>query len=162
MNPWRVSETTDGTHPGCGPIDEPAATEDQREAARKRQLGGLRPRRKGDPPLNPEGKNGHRKRQELIASILNEEDDDSPLEDGCSRIRSVVLASVKLAKSGEPGAAAAQKTCMEFFAGKPRQQVDVTSDDEKLSFANADEVAAAAIALIEAQSGSNDDGNPTG
>lgn len=90
--------------------------------------------------------NGHRKRQEEIADILHEEDDDGPLEmvkvvaedgsessHGCSRIRSVVLAAVKLAKSGDPGAAAAQKTCMEFFAGKPRQQVDHSSEDGTMS-----------------------------
>lgn len=132
-----------------------------------RSLANLIPAVKGEPSRNPTGKNG-RTRAELIAKILEAPaatatelamirklglPDDTPL------IEALVHREV-LAGFGKSDLA--RKGLREHFAGKPRQQVDVTSDDEKLSFAKADEIAAAAIALIEAQSGQNDDGNPTG
>jgi hypothetical protein len=69
----------------------------------------------------------------LIAAILDEEDDDNPLEPGCSRIRSVVLATVKLAKNARAtGASGAQKTCIEHYAGKARAHVDLGNEDGSL------------------------------
>lgn len=92
----------------------------------------LRPAAKGD-VRNKLGVNGHRVRQELIASILDEPDNDEPLEPGCSRIRSVVLATVRDAKAGGPGAGTAQKTCIEQYAGKARAQIDLSNQDGTLA-----------------------------
>jgi hypothetical protein len=102
-----------------------------RLARRARGYANLRPAVKGE-VRNPTGTNGFRRRQEEIASILLEKDDDGPLSPGCTRIRSVILAAIRDAKGGGPGAASAQKTCIEQFAGKARQQLDVSNDDKSL------------------------------
>jgi hypothetical protein len=69
----------------------------------------------------------------LVASILDENDDDEPLEPGCSRIRSVVLATVRDAKAGGPGAASAQKVVIEQYGGKATAKIDHTSSDGSMS-----------------------------
>ena len=114
---------------------EPNPAKGEEKTARERQAKGwanLRPARKGE-VRNKEGINGHRVRQELIAAILDEADDDPLDPGGCSRIRSVILAAVRDAKAGGPGAGTAQKMCIEQYSGKPRQQYDLTSSDHSMS-----------------------------
>ena len=114
-------------HPN--PANEQDSVADETpEQRRARGYKNLLPPIKPGEVRNPKGVNGHRRRQEIVAAILDEEDDDGPLEPGCSRIRSVVLAAVRDAKDGGPGAASAQKTCIEQYAGKARQQVELNGD----------------------------------
>lgn len=102
-------------------------------SGRERQLAGLRPAVKGEPSRNPTGKNGHRARQELVADILAEKEDDPKApQPGETRIRNVVLALARETYAGGPGAQAAGKTLLEQFAGKARQQVDLSSEDGSL------------------------------
>jgi|GEM_PF-3200988 hypothetical protein len=95
-----------------------------------RSLGNLRPRRKGDPPLNPTGSNG-RQRSEVIAAFL-EEKDDTPIgkalmaKVGCpdgTRIRGLLYREW-LAGMGKSDMA--RKTLLEQYGGKPRVQMEVS------------------------------------
>lgn len=112
--------------------DEPLPTKGPAEnqkpflTARERSLANLKPIRPGQ-CLNPSGNNGFKRRQELIAKILREPDDEpDAIEPGKSRIRNVVLAMARAAKDGDAGAG---KTLIEQFAGKARQQVEIGGPD---------------------------------
>ena len=117
------------TQPAC---DEEAS---RKAEARERQLSGLREHRvKPGQVLNPEGKNGHRARQELIAAILDEaEDDPKAPEPGQSRIRNVVLSLARETYAGGPGAGGSGKALVEQYAGKPRAQVELSNPDGSLA-----------------------------
>lgn len=116
---------SDKENPSPGQSPDPAAAAAARKA---RGYANLRPPKPGE-VRNPKGNNG-RKRNELVAEILEEPDEDVKES---TRIREVVLATVKLAKSGEIGASAAQKTLIEQYGGKPKAQVDLTSSDGSMS-----------------------------
>jgi hypothetical protein len=103
-----------------------------------RSLANLRPRKPGDPPLNPEGHNG-RTRAERVAKILEAPaatgkelemvrklglPDDTPMIDAI--LHCEILAG--LGKSD-----LARKGLREQFAGRPRQQVDLSSSDRSMS-----------------------------
>ena len=136
---WQIAHVLNAQRLTCGDeceltlvmADDPIpAKGDEKATGRERMAkgwGNLRPIQPGE-VRNKDGKNGHRARQELVAAILDEPDDDGPLEPGCSRIRSVVLATVRDAKEGGPGAGTAQKTCIEQYAGKAKQQMEVTGN----------------------------------
>lgn len=133
------------THPPK--VEETAAL-----SARERQLAGLRPIKKGE-VRNPNGNNG-RRRGEYVAAWLEAEDSKDP--EKRKRIDVVLEAEYIAAQGGDTQAC---KNLREAYGGKPKQQVDVTSDDETLTFTRADEIAAAAIAMIEAgQPGKDGDG----
>jgi hypothetical protein len=105
--------------------DEPIPAKDGEKAAkvdpRSKGWGNLRPAKPGE-VRNKTGYNGHRARQELVASILEEPDDDDPAQ---SRIRVVVLKLVALAKRGDSGGC---KSLIEFYQGKARQQVELSGE----------------------------------
>jgi predicted transcriptional regulator len=132
------------SHPGSEP-------ETDKEKRRKRSLANLEKSRikKGE-IRNPTGVNG-RTRSDLIVSILEEPDDDKP---SITRIRAVVLATVDRAKLDSDMAA---KTVIEQYAGKARQQVDLTNSDGSLKPNTAPTTAEArheldqALAAIEAR-----------
>ena len=121
----------DQTQPGSGEdvFAKPAAE------ARARQLAALKEHQvKPGQVLNKEGKNGHRARQELVADILSEKEDDPKApQPGETRIRNVVLALARETYNGGPGAQSAGKTLLEQFAGKARQQLDLSSEDGSMS-----------------------------
>ena len=112
-------------------------------------MANLRPASKGE-VRNAAGKNG-RERSDLIVSILEEPDDDKP---DITRIRAVVLETVKRAKLDSDTAA---KTVIEQYAGKPKQQVDLSNSDGSLKPSQAPTTSEArheldqALAAIEAR-----------
>lgn len=97
-----------------------------------RSLGNLRPSVKGEPSRNPEGKNG-RTRAETVAAFLEEKDDTDIgrallAKVGCpdgTRIRGL-LHRAWLAGMGKSDLA--RKTLIEQYAGRPKQQVEVTGE----------------------------------
>jgi hypothetical protein len=102
-----------------------------------RSLGNLRPGVKGEPPRNPTGKNG-RTRAETVAAFLEEIDDTDMgrvllTKVGCpggTRIRGL-LHREWLAGMGKSDLA--RKTLIEQYAGKARQQIDLSSEDGSMS-----------------------------
>jgi hypothetical protein len=102
-----------------------------------RSLGNLRPPVKGEPSRNQAGNNG-RTRAETIASFLEEVDDTAIGKQllakiGCpnaTRIRGL-LHREWLAGMGKSDLA--RKTLIEQYAGRPKQQVDLTSSDRSMS-----------------------------
>ena len=102
-----------------------------------RSLGNLRPGVKGEPSRNPAGNNG-RTRAETVANFLEETDDTAMgktlLEKvGCpggTRIRGL-LHREWLAGMGKSDLA--RKTLIEQYAGRPKQQLDLTSSDRSMS-----------------------------
>jgi len=117
----------DETHPACG----------EAVSSRDRQLAGLKPRRKGDPPLNPEGKNG-REGAEAWRKFLDEQDEEAPNKVKRRCMHEAVYAAILA------GEQQAQKLGMEQDQGKARQQIDVTSDNVPLN------ASSAAIGLVDA------------
>jgi hypothetical protein len=69
---------------------------------------------------NAAGLNGYYRRK-LAQVVLDEDDDDDP---GIPRIRAVILAMVKDAKSHTSVAPAAGKTLLEYYAGQASKAVD--------------------------------------
>ena len=131
-----------------------------------RSLGNLRPSVKGEPSRNPEGHNG-RTRAERVAKILDGKaateielamvrklglPDDTPLIDAL--VHREVLAG--LGKSD-----LARKGLREQYAGRPKQQVDLSSEDGTMSPAKADAVAETAIAQLEAETPEDDGDSST-
>lgn len=103
----------------------PTNEQEKKAEAHRRQLAGLKPIQKGE-VRNPSGINGHRRRQELVAAILDEPDNESDaIEPGSKRIRNVVLAMARAAKAGDGGAG---KTLVEQYAGKAKQQVELSGE----------------------------------
>jgi hypothetical protein len=102
-----------------------------------RSLGNLKPSYPGQPGRNPTGNNG-RTRAETVAKFLEETDDTAMgkalLEKvGCpggTRIRGL-LHREWLAGMGKSDLA--RKTLIEQYAGRPKQQVDLTSSDRSMS-----------------------------
>lgn len=129
-----------------------------------RSLGNLRPPvKKGDPPLNPEGRNG-RSRAERVAKILEGPAVTSVelamvrklgLPDETPLIEALVHREV-LAGFGKSDLA--RKGLREQYAGKPRAQVDLSSEDGSMTPARADEIAAIAVAMLTAEESPDDDG----
>ena len=94
---------------GSGVAEEPLPTKEAAEnqqpalTGRARSLANLKPIRPGV-CLNPSGNNGFKRRQELIAKILREPDNEpDAMEPGKSRIRNVILAMARAAKDGDAG-----------------------------------------------------------
>lgn len=104
-----------------------------------RSLGNLRPGVKGEPPRNPTGNNG-RTRAETVAAFLEEIDDTDMgrmllTKVGCpggTRIRGL-LHREWLAGMGKSDLA--RKTLIEQYAGRPKQQLDLTNSDRSLALA---------------------------
>ena len=103
-----------------------------------RSLANLRPAKPGDPPLNPTGYNG-RTRAERVAKILEGPavtdlertmvrklglPDDTPL------IEALVHREIA---AGFGKSDLARKGLREQYAGRPRQQMDLTSSDRSMS-----------------------------
>lgn len=106
------------THPGN--VDEKPGP-----SARERQLAGLRPIQKGE-VRNKTGNNG-RTRSEFIAAWLDKPDKEDPGKR--PRIEIVLEREYEHTKKSDQ----ACKNLREAYGGKPRQQVDVTSDDEPIA-----------------------------
>jgi len=119
-------------------------------------LANLRPSKPGDPSRNPTGKNG-RTRAERLAKILDGAaitpielamvkklglPEDTPLIDAL--VHREVIAG--LGKSD-----AARKGLREAYAGRPRQQVDLSSEDGSMSPMGPDSVVDSLRAAIEAR-----------
>ena len=103
-----------------------------------RSLANLRPHVKGDPSRNPEGHNG-RVRAERVAEFLEAPEDTDiglkiirklGLPDNTPRI-DVLLHREFLAGLGKSDLA--RKGLREQYAGRPRQQMDLTSSDRSMS-----------------------------
>ena len=92
---------------------------------RAQSLANLRPCRPGE-VRNPKGKNGFR-RTEFIAAWLETPTLTDPDK---TRIEKVLETQYARALKGSDPAA---KVLLEFYGGKPRQQMDVTSGNKSLS-----------------------------
>ena len=121
-----------------------------------RSLANLRPGVKGEPSRNPEGHNG-RTRAELVAKFLEAPEDSElgkklvaklGLPADTPRIIAILQREV-LAAYGKSDLA--RKGLREQYAGKPRVQVDLSSDDGSMSPLGPDSVAGALRAAIAAK-----------
>ena len=117
--------------------EKPSPFPPSKSGKNPRSLANLRPGVAGEPPRNPEGHNG-RTRAETVAKFLEETDDTAMgkalLEKvGCpggTRIRGL-LHREWLAAMGKSDLA--RKTLIEQYAGRPKQQLDLTSSDRSMS-----------------------------
>jgi hypothetical protein len=130
----------------------PALTPEEEAAAKAARIAkghaNLVPIPKGE-TRNPTGINGRKKQAALIRWL--EEASEAGADK--SRIERVWQAMYLEAIKGDVNAG---KALMEQHGGKARQQIDLSSEDGTMSPARADEVSAAAIAMMEAQKNADD------
>lgn len=129
--------------------DRPA-TKAERLAKR---MANLRPAKRGE-VRNPTGKNG-RTRSELIAAFLEKADDTELGRNMAKKLGlpadspRIVVVLQRLYTMGLGKSEPALKTLAEFFGGKPRQQVDLSSEDGSMSPLGRDSLGDALRAAIE-------------
>lgn len=126
----------------------------------------LRPRKPGDPPLNPDPRNNGRRRAEFVAAWLELEDETPAgkkltLAVGCPEGTSRIVALLQrtwlaaMAKSES-----SRKELLQQYAGKPKVQVDLSNDDGSLA-PRSDTLADKLRAIIdEEQRAAEGDGDP--
>jgi len=102
-----------------------------------RSLANLRPRHKGDPSPNKTGYNG-RNRADRVAAFLEEVDDTTigkrlQATIGCPGVSRIYALLHREWLRGMGKSEIASKTLIEQWAGRPKQQVDLTSSDRSMS-----------------------------
>ena len=103
----------------------PQASSASEEVQPENRYKNLRPRKPGDPPLNPNGLNGWKKAQARIAKIMNGHEPGSQFR---RRLDEVIMAAYQTARIPGIKGAPDRKLLIEQSAGKAKQQVELSGE----------------------------------